>query len=332
MDNSLLVVNNLRTYFYTEKGVAKALDGMNFSINKGDVLGIVGESGCGKTVTALSIMRLISPPGRIQSGQILLEGKDILKLSNPEMRKIRGNKISMIFQEPMTSLNPLFKIGDQISEVIKLHQVLSRREALHKSIEILQRVGIPSPEKRIYEYPHQMSGGMRQRVMIAIAISCEPKLMLADEPTTALDVTIQAQILDLIKQLREDIGTSIILITHNIGVIAEMAQNVIVMYAGRVMEHATVLDLLETPLHPYTESLIKSIPRLDQIYREKLHVIPGIVPSLLNLPEGCKFSDRCEKSFEKCFKEEPPLFQLTPGHTCKCWLYEKQQERFVGLS
>jgi peptide/nickel transport system ATP-binding protein/oligopeptide transport system ATP-binding protein len=305
-------------------GVVKAVDGISFSVNKGNILGIVGESGCGKSVTALSIMRLIpNPPGKIESGEILLGHENILHLSKSEMRKIRGKKISMIFQEPMTSLNPLFKIGDQISEAIRLHQGFSRKEAFNKSVEILQLVGIPSPEKRVHDYPHQLSGGMRQRVMIAMALSCQPKIMLADEPTTALDVTIQAQILDLIQKLREETGTAIILITHNMGVIAETVQDVIVMYAGTIMEHATVGDLLEDPHHPYTESLLKSIPRLDRIQKKRLHVIPGIVPSLLNLPEGCKFNDRCEKSFSKCLKEEPPLFEVSSGHISRCWLHEK---------
>jgi peptide/nickel transport system ATP-binding protein/oligopeptide transport system ATP-binding protein len=324
MDTNLLRINNLRTYFYTEMGVAKAVEGVNFSVSNEEILGIVGESGCGKTVTALSIMRLIpQPPGRIESGEIFFEGENILNLETGEMRKIRGNKISMIFQEPMTSLNPVFKIGEQISEAISLHQGLSKKDAFNKSIEMLQLVGISSPRKRVYDYPHQMSGGMRQRVMIAMALSCKPKLMIADEPTTALDVTIQAQILDTMQKLKEETGTSIILITHNMGVIAEMAQNVIVMYAGKIMEYATVEDLFENPQHPYTASLLKSIPRLDQIQTKKrLHIIPGLVPSLLNLPVGCKFHDRCEKSLSKCVKEEPPLFEVALGHTCRCWIYE----------
>jgi peptide/nickel transport system ATP-binding protein/oligopeptide transport system ATP-binding protein len=323
MENILLNVNNLRTYFYTEMGVAKAVDGVSFTVEQGDTLGIVGESGSGKSVTALSIMRLISyPPGRIESGEIVFEGKNILNLSRAEMRNIRGNKISMIFQEPMTSLNPVFKIGDQITEAIKLHQRLSKREAFEKSIEMLRLVGIPSPHRRVFDYPHQMSGGMRQRVMIAMAISCRPKLMIADEPTTALDVTIQAQILNIMQKLKEEIGTAVILITHNMGVIAETTKNVIVMYAGRVMEYASVEELFGHPQHPYTESLLKSIPRLDQIEkRKRLHVIPGIVPSLLNVPEGCKFNDRCEKSFLKCLKEDPPLFEVGFDHHCRCWLY-----------
>jgi len=321
---ALLRVEELRTYFYSEAGVAKAVDGVSFSVEHGDTLGIVGESGCGKSVTALSIMRLVpQPPGRIESGEVLFDGSRVLELTKAEMRRIRGNKISMIFQEPMTSLNPVFRIGDQISEAIRLHQGFSKKEAYNRSVEMLRIVGIPSAEKRVRDYPHQMSGGMRQRVMIAMAISCRPKLMIADEPTTALDVTIQAQILDIMQKLKEETGTSILLITHNMGVIAETAQKIIIMYAGKLMERATVEDLFENPCHPYTESLLRSIPRLDQLgEKKKLHVIPGIVPSLLNVPEGCKFNDRCEKSFSRCAKEEPPLFEVASGHTCRCWLHE----------
>ena len=324
LETALLKVNNLHTFFYTDLGIARAVDGISFTVNPGETLGIVGESGCGKSVTALSIMRLIlNPPGEIKSGEIYFEGKNLLGLPPAEMRKIRGNKISMIFQEPMTSLNPVFRIGDQISETIKLHQELSKKEALKKSIEMLRLVEIPSPERRIYDYPYQMSGGMRQRVMIAMALSCRPKLMIADEPTTALDVTIQAQILNLMGKLKEEIETAIILITHNLGIIAEMAQNIIVMYAGRILEYGTVVDLFENSCHPYTEGLMKAVPRLDQIQKKRrLHIIPGIVPSLLSLPQGCKFNDRCEKSFKKCLQEEPPLFEVNPGHSSRCWLHE----------
>jgi oligopeptide/dipeptide ABC transporter ATP-binding protein len=324
MSTSLLKINDLRTYFYTDMGVVKAVDGVSFSVKDKDTLGILGESGSGKSVTALSIMRLIPiPPGRIEMGEILFEGKNILTLSKADMRKIRGKRISMIFQEPMTSLNPVFRIGDQIVEAIRLHQGLSRKEAYDRSVEMLRLVGIPSPEKRIRDFPHQMSGGMRQRVMIAIAISCRPKLMIADEPTTSLDVTIQAQILNLMQKLKEEIGASIILITHDMGIIAEMAQNVIVMYAGKIMESSTVEDLFENACHPYTERLLKSIPRLDITQKKKkLSVIPGIVPSLLNPPRGCKFNDRCHKSLPKCSEEEPPLFEVTPQHISRCWLYE----------
>ncbi len=318
-----LRVNHLRTYFYTARGVAKAVDDVSFQVGPGETLGIVGESGCGKSVTALSVMRLIAhPPGKIESGEVLLGGTDLIRLSRREMRRIRGNKISMIFQDPMTSLNPVFRIGEQVSETIRLHQGLSRRESLLKAVEMLQLVGIPSPAKRADDYPHQMSGGMRQRVMIAIALSCRPELMIADEPTTALDVTIQAQVLQLIQKLKDETGTSAILITHDMGVIAEMAQQVIVMYAGKVMECAKVADLFKHPHHPYTESLLKSIPRPDQTPSPKrLNVIPGLVPSLLGLPCGCKFNNRCAKSFQKCFEEEPELF-VDAGHLCRCWLYE----------
>jgi peptide/nickel transport system ATP-binding protein len=324
MNSPLLKVNDLRTYFYTDLGVAKAVDGVSFSLDEGDTLGIVGESGSGKTVTVLSILRLISqPPGKIESGEILFEDENLLDLSKRAMRKIRGNKISMVFQEPMTSLNPVFKIGEQIAEAIRLHQGLSKKEAFEKTIDMLQLVGIPSPNKRVYDYPHQMSGGMRQRVMIAMAISCRPKLMIADEPTTALDVTIQAQILDIMQKLKEETGASILLITHNMGIVAETVQNVAIMYAGKIVEYASVSDLFENPYHPYTESLLRSVPRLDLPQRKRLPVIPGIVPSLLNLPEGCKFNDRCEKSFSRCLAEEPPLFEACPGHTCRCWLCER---------
>jgi oligopeptide/dipeptide ABC transporter ATP-binding protein len=323
MDISLVSVDNLRTYFHTEAGVAKAVDGVSFSLRHGETLGIVGESGCGKSVTALSMMRLVpSPPGRIESGEIFFEGINVLALSKSEMRKIRGNKISMIFQEPMTSLNPVFRIGRQISEAIRLHQGFSKKEALEQAVEMLQRVGIPSPRRRVFDYPHQMSGGMRQRVMIAMAMSCRPKLMIADEPTTALDVTIQAQILNLMQKLKEETRMSIILITHNMGVVAETVQNVIVMYAGKVVEQAPVKDLFKNACHPYTEGLLRSIPRLDRIQkRGKLRVIPGIVPNLLHLPEGCKFNDRCEKSLPRCLKEDPPLIEIASGHACRCWRF-----------
>lgn len=324
MKNELLRIDGLKTYFYTDFGTAKAVDGLSLTVNHGNVLGIVGESGCGKSVTALSIMRLVkSPPGRIEAGKILLDGQDLLKMPISEVRKIRGQMISMIFQEPMTSLNPVFKVGDQISESFKLHQGLSKREALNQSIEMLKIVGIPAPEKRVNDYPHQLSGGMRQRVMIAMALSCKPKLMIADEPTTALDVTIQAQILDIMLKLKEEIGTAIILITHNLGVIAEMAQSVAVMYAGKTMEYADILELFNNPQHPYTSGLLKSIPRPD--LREQrgkpLDVIPGVVPGLMNLPKGCRFSDRCNRVSERCHTEEPSLFEVAPGHYCRCWLY-----------
>ena len=322
-NNSLLNVCELRTYFHTTKGIAKAVDGVSFSVKKGETLGIIGESGCGKTVTAQSILRLISqPPGKIESGNIFFQKRDILSLPIEKMRKIRGKEISMVFQDPMTSLNPVFKIGNQIAEMISLHQGFSRRESFKKAVDIMNLVGIPSAEKRAFDYPHQMSGGMRQRVMIAMALSCKPKLLIADEPTTALDVTIQAQILDLMLKLKNDTGASIILITHDMGVIAETVQNVAVMYAGKIMEHATVTELFRNPSHPYTQSLLKSIPSIDKIDRKyKLKVIPGVVPNLINLPLGCKYSNRCDKSFQKCQKKEPPLVEVAPNHKCRCWQF-----------
>jgi peptide/nickel transport system ATP-binding protein len=322
-DNLLLKIRNLHTYFYTDDGVAKAVDGVDLELVEGGTLGVVGESGCGKSVTALSIMRLIpDPPGKIMQGKIVFGGKDLLALSEAEMRKIRGRSISMIFQEPMTSLNPVFQIGDQISEVLTLHEGLSKKEAWNRSIEMLKMVGIPAAERRVTEYPHQLSGGMRQRAMIAMALACSPKLMIADEPTTALDVTIQAQILELINRLQREKGMSVILITHNLGVIAETAQMVAVMYAGRVVEYTDVRTLFATPQHPYTQGLLKSIPRLDQDHakRAKLEAIPGLVPSLLDLPPGCKFSNRCKCVFEKC-GEEPPLEEVSTGHFVRCWLH-----------
>ncbi|UCG05009.1 MAG: ABC transporter ATP-binding protein [Desulfobacterales bacterium] len=324
MNQDVLRIDHLKTYFHTHLGTAKAVDDLDLSLKKGQTLGIVGESGCGKSVTALSILRLIKdPPGKIVAGKILFDGQDLLKLPLSAMRKIRGNKISMIFQEPMTSLNPVFKVGDQISESFRLHQGLSKQNALDKSIEILEMVGIPAPEKRVRDYPHQLSGGMRQRVMIAMALSCKPKILIADEPTTALDVTIQAQILDLMLKLKEDTGTSILLITHDLGVIAEMTQFVVVMYAGKVMEYADASELFNNPLHPYTVGLLKSIPRLDLVEQrgKPLDPIPGVVPSLSALPKGCKFNDRCGRTTKRCLLKEPSIIEVTPDHKCRCWLY-----------
>jgi len=328
-NGELLQIKGLKTYFFTDEGIARAVDDVSLTLSQGQTLGVVGESGCGKSVTALSIMRLIpQPPGKIVGGEIFFAGRgDLIRLPEHEMRKIRGNEISMIFQEPMTSLNPVFRIGNQIAEAIQLHQRVSKKEALDRSTEMLKIVGIPSPEKRVKDYPHQLSGGMRQRVMIAMALSCNPKLMLADEPTTALDVTIQAQILDLMNKLKEEVGTSIILITHNLGVIAEMAQNVSVMYAGVVVETADVRTLFAEPLHPYTVGLLTSIPRVDRDVGKKtrLNTIAGIVPSLLDLPVGCRFSDRCPHVHEPCRKWEPPL-AVPPNisrkdHMVRCWLH-----------
>jgi peptide/nickel transport system ATP-binding protein len=325
-NNFLLKIRSLHTYFFTDEGVAKAVDGVDLELEEGGTLGLVGESGCGKSVTALSIMRLIpDPPGKIVEGEITFNGTNLLTLSEAEMRKIRGRSISMIFQEPMTSLNPVFQIGDQISEVLRLHEGMSRKEAWNRSVEMLKLVGIPAPERRVMEYPHQLSGGMRQRAMIAMALACSPKLMIADEPTTALDVTIQAQILELMNRLQKEKGMSLILITHNLGVIAETARKVAVMYAGRIVEYTDVRPIFATPKHPYTQGLLKSIPRLDEHHgrKEKLEAIPGLVPSLLDLPVGCKFSNRCKYVFDRCI-EEPPLLEPAPGHLVRCWLYEKK--------
>jgi peptide/nickel transport system ATP-binding protein len=322
----LLTIRNLHTYFFTDEGVAKAVDGVDLELKEGGTLGVVGESGCGKSVTALSVMRLIpDPPGKITQGEIFFGATNLLELSEAEMRKIRGRSISMIFQEPMTSLNPVFQIGDQISEVLRLHEGMSRKEAWDRSVEMLKLVGIPSPERRVQEYPHQLSGGMRQRAMIAMALACSPKLMIADEPTTALDVTIQAQILELMNRLQKDKGMSVILITHNLGVIAETAQKVAVMYAGRIVEYTEVKPIFGNPMHPYTQGLLKSIPRLDEDHARKarLEAIPGLVPSLLELPPGCKFSNRCKYVFEKC-GEEPQLIEAEPGHMVRCWLHGKK--------
>jgi len=329
-DKLLLKIRNLHTYFYTDDGVAKAVDGVDLELVEGGTLGVVGESGCGKSVTALSVMRLIpDPPGKIIQGKIVFGGKDLLTLSEAEMRKIRGRSISMIFQEPMTSLNPVFQIGDQISEVLTLHEGLSKKEAWNRSIEMLKMVGIPAAERRVTEYPHQLSGGMRQRAMIAMALACSPKLMIADEPTTALDVTIQAQILELIGKLREKLGMAVILITHDLGVVAETADRVAVMYAGRIVEQATVNQLFAQPMHPYTQGLIASIPVLDENV-ERLHIIPGVVPDCINLPPGCKFAARCSKRVEHnlaiCSQSEPHLIETEPGHQVRCWLYEEQDQ------
>ena len=323
-NDELLRVSNLKTYFHTLEGLGKAVDGVDFVVGKGETIGIVGESGCGKSVTALSILRLIpDPPGKIVGGEILFEGIDLLKNSDSEMREVRGNKISMIFQEPMTSLNPVFTIGEQIAETIILHEKLERKEAWKKAVEMLRLVQIPEPETRTHEYPHKLSGGMRQRTMIAMALSCHPRLLIADEPTTALDVTIQAQILDLMLKLKEEMGMSIILITHNLGLIAEVAQRVIVMYTGKVVEEAEAEELFDNPLHPYTQGLLQSTPwvgRKMETGRRQLQEIPGIVPSLFDLPRGCNFFPRCSRASNICQEEGPKLLEMKPGHSVRCRL------------
>ena len=320
---TLLEIKNLKTHFFTHEGTVKAVDGVSFKINQGETLGIVGESGSGKSVTALSVMRLIPhPPGKIVGGEIYFEGKDLLKLDDKEIRKMRGKKISMIFQEPMTSLDPVFTIGHEIGEVIQLHQGLSNEEARKKSIEILKVVGMPDVEKRIDNYPHELSGGMRQRVMIAMALSCNPTLLIADEPTTALDVTIQAQILRLINDLKDKFGASVMLITHDLGVIAEMCDNVAVMYAGNIVEYTDVYTLFNNPLHPYTKGLSKSMPRMN-VEAEHLDAIPGMVPNLLDLPSGCPFHPRCDLSFKKCVEEMPELIEIENSHLVRCHLIKK---------
>jgi peptide/nickel transport system ATP-binding protein/oligopeptide transport system ATP-binding protein len=319
----LLEIRNLKTWFDVRGGVLKAVDDVSISIDAGETLGLVGESACGKSVTASSVMRLVPiPPGRIAGGEILFEGTDLLKLRESQMRKIRGKSISMIFQEPMTSLNPVFPVGDQVSEVITLHEKLSAREARDRVIEAFRLVRIPAPESRIDDYPHQMSGGMRQRVMIAMALACNPRLMIADEPTTALDVTIQAQILELMNQLKTETGASILFITHDLGVIAEMAQKVAVMYAGKIMEVADVDTLFADPKHPYTVGLMSSIPVLGIGKRQqRLSTIPGVVPSLFSLGEGCLFHDRCVDVFEPCDRVAPPMVGFGNGHIVRCHKY-----------
>ena len=319
--NRLLEVKNLKTYFDTDEGTVKAVDGVSFHLDRGETLAVVGESGSGKSVMSLSMMRLIpTPPGRIAGGEILFEGEDLVKKSEREMRRIRGNDISMIFQEPMTSLNPVYTVGDQIAEAIVLHQGKSKRQAMVLAAEMLDLVGIPEPGKRVKNYPHQMSGGMRQRVMIAMALSCGPKLLIADEPTTALDVTIQAQILDLMRKLQDEIGMSILFITHDLGVVAEVADRAVVMYAGRAVEEAHVNDIFADPKMPYTLGLLNSIPRVDRaaVHQERLQAIPGNVPNPLNLPEGCAFHPRCRFAQEKCKIAIPELENTGGGHMVRC--------------
>jgi peptide/nickel transport system ATP-binding protein len=329
-----LEVKGLKTYFYTEDGVVRAVDGVNFEVYPGEVLGLVGESGCGKSVTSLSIMRLIAKPGRVDAGEILLDGENLLDLPEDEMIKVRGNRISMIFQQPQTALNPVFRVGDQLSEVLSVHQDLGREAGRKRAVALLKMVGVPDPERRVDAYPHELSGGMAQRVMIAMALACVPELLIADEPTTALDVTIQAQILDLMRDLRRDMGTSVILITHDLGVVAEMAERVAVMYAGEIVEQTDVNSLFDEPLHPYTQGLIGSIPVLGEM-KEKLDVIPGSVPNLINLPPGCRFAPRCQARLKYactiCAEVKPELEEVKPGHHVRCWLYQDAEGHVAPL-
>jgi len=326
MTETLLEIRGLRTYFRTEQGLARAVDGVDLDIQSGEVLGLVGESGSGKTVTALSILRLIpDPPGEIAGGSILYKGVDLLRLSWEEIRRIRGNEISMIFQEPMSSLNPVFTIGMQVMEVLRQHQGLSKQEASDRAVELLTFVGIPDADKRMSDYPHHFSGGMRQRVMIAMALACKPGLLIADEPTTALDVTIQAQILDLMLKTKEEHrGAAILLITHDLGVVAETCDRVAVMYGGKLQEVAPVRELFHNPRHPYTQGLLESLPGRTGERTERLHAIPGNVPSILELPAGCKFCTRCEQRFEPCDLEEPELLEVAPGHWVRCHLMTQE--------
>ncbi len=326
---AVLEVRDLRTWFHTRHGVARAVDGVDFRVDKGEVLCIVGESGCGKSVTALSIMRLIPPPGRIETGRLMFGGRDLLDLSADDMAELRGQSISMIFQDPTSSLNPVFQVGMQIAEVYEIHRDMTRKAGGAKAVEMLEKVGIPDPGRRSQSYPHEMSGGMAQRVMIAMALACEPRLLIADEPTTALDVTIQAQILDLMRGLQSETGTATVLITHDLGVVAEMADRVAVMYAGEIVEETDVRTLFEAPKHPYTRDLLGSIPHLG--WRQSaLAVIPGTVPNLINLPVGCRFASRCrarvEHALSICTEQQPDLRTVEPGHAVRCWLHRGEDE------
>ena len=323
----LLEVKDLATHFFTQDGVVKAVDGISFDLEEGEILGIVGESGCGKSVSALSIMRLVAnPPGRTVRGEVLFDGEDILKLDDAEMRHIRGNRIAMVFQEPMTSLNPVLTIGRQLTETLELHQSMNKSQAQDRAAELLHIVGISDSVRRLKDYPHQFSGGMRQRVMIAMALSCNPRLIIADEPTTALDVTIQAQILELMQDLAEQFGTALVIITHNLGVVARYASRVVVMYAGKIIETGSARDIYHNPRHPYTVGLLASVPRLDAVERTKLEAIEGLPPDLIGLPEGCSFAPRCRFAFERCTQETPELRVTGEGHEAACWRSEELPE------
>ena len=323
-NNNILEIKNLHTYFYTDSGVIKSVDGVDIELREGTTLGIVGESGSGKSVTALSVMGLLmGTTGKVAEGEILFEGRDLTKLDDEERRKMRGEKISMIFQEPMTSLNPIIKCGIQIAESLRLHRGMKKKEAMEEAIRMMKAVGIANPEVRAHEYPHQMSGGMRQRVMIAMALACQPQILIADEPTTALDVTIQAQILDLMENLKQKTGTSILFITHDLGVVAEVCDDVVVMYSGRVVEKGDVRSIFASPSHPYTKGLLASIPKLGEC-AEELESIPGNVPNPKYMPQGCKFAPRCSCAFDKCREEEPGFYDVGEGHMSRCWLCEKK--------
>lgn len=328
--DKILEVRDLKTYFYTDDGVVKAVDGVDFDVRRGEIVALVGESGCGKSVTSFSIMQLVGTPGKVVGGEVLFNGQDLLKLSEADMRLMRGDRLSMIFQQPTSCLNPVFRVGDQIAEVLQIHRGMDKKEGWKKAVHLLHTVGIPEPEKRVYSYPHELSGGMAQRVMIAMALACEPELLIADEPTTALDVTIQAQILDLMRGLQGQLGASIILITHDMGVVAEMASRVSVMYAGRVVEQATVDTLFDNPLHPYTHGLLASIPVMG-VVKDRLDTIPGAVPNLINLPPGCKFAPRClarhQHNLEICTQRDPDLIEYEPDHNVRCWLYQNSKEK-----
>jgi len=331
---ALLEVQNLKTFFFTGDGVVKAVDGVAFEVFPGEILGLVGESGCGKSVTSFSILQLVDQPGKIIEGKIFFEGRNLLELNESEMTRMRGDRISMIFQQPQSSLNPVFSVGSQIAEVFRIHnKEISKQEAWDKSIELIKLVGIADAESKAKAYPHELSGGQAQRIMIAMALALEPRLLIADEPTTALDVTIQAQILDLILALRDKLDTSVILITHDLGLIAETADRVAVMYAGRIIEQAEVITLFQEPLHPYAKGLIASVPILGDV-KEELEVIPGSVPNLIDLPEGCKFAPRCQARIEQnlqiCTEQEPDLIEFKPGHLIRCWLYQNQGESLEG--
>ena len=323
----LLEVKDLATHFFTQEGIVKAVDGISYELAEGEVLGVVGESGCGKSVGALSVMRLVAdPPGRTVRGEVIFEGEDLLKLDDSEMRKVRGNKISMVFQEPMTSLNPVLTIGKQLTETAELHLGMNKQQAIDHAAELLERVGIPDAANRLDDYPHQFSGGMRQRVMIAIAISCNPRLIIADEPTTALDVTIQAQILELMQELAMEFGTALIIITHNLGVVARYAHRVMVMYAGKIIETGSAEEIYHNPRHPYTIGLLASVPRLDEAQRTRLQAIEGLPPNLVNMPVGCAFAARCAYANQKCLDEQPSLMNFSEKHSTACWRFAELPE------